>query len=356
MAKSRPDVKTIELIADYNTGMSLRELGRKYKIDAKSVAARLRKEGVSIKTRSEVMTEFDRPQMVQDYLSGMTIVNVAEKHGCERTCVERALKKANVPLRPAVDVDATKIIELYNQGMTQVDIANLFGVSAPTIVDRLDAAGIEHRNPRKHYFDEHFFDVIDTEEKAYWLGFIYADGNVSRNGRTLRVLLAIKDVAHLEKLRVTLDHPAPLLSTEKNTRLLVSSVHMGRRLQQLGIVARRGTWDSVIPQIPDHLYNHVIRGIFDGDGSVNLHKGKYLRIEFLGQLDFLQWMKNLFIHKFHLADNPIVFPQGIGIIRWSGKQIIPLIDYLYHDATIFLSRKKDICDKWLKLHQTLLLA
>lgn len=356
MAKSRPDVNTTELIADYNNGFSLRELGRKYKIDPKSVSARLRKEGERIKTRSEVMTELDKPQIVQDYLSGMTIVQVADKHKCNRSAVERALKKDNITLRPAVNVDSDKIIELYNNGMSQVEIGNLFGVSAPTIVDRLDAAGIEHRNPRKHYFDEHFFDVIDTEAKAYWLGFIYADGNVSRNGRTLRVLLAIKDVAHLEKLRVTLDHPAPLLSTEKNTRLLVSSVHMGRRLQQLGIVARRGTWDSVFPQIPDHLTHHTIRGIFDGDGCANLSRGKYLRIEFLGQLDFLQWMKNLFIHKFHLADNPIIFPHGIGMIRWSGKQIIPLINYLYHDATIFLSRKKDICDKWLKLHQTLLLA
>ena len=55
---------------------------------------------------------------------------------------------------------------------------------------------------RKYVIDHHFFDEIDTEEKAYWLGFITADGNVmqTKTGSTLRVILAVKDAGHLERM------------------------------------------------------------------------------------------------------------------------------------------------------------
>jgi len=54
------------------------------------------------------------------------------------------------------------------------------------------------------------FDNIDTEEKAYWLGFIYADGNISdmesylrKSGKyvyRMEVSLKADDIDHLNKL------------------------------------------------------------------------------------------------------------------------------------------------------------
>ena len=32
--------------------------------------------------------------------------------------------------------------------------------------------------PRKWYWDFDYFEYVDTPEKAYWLGFIYADGSL----------------------------------------------------------------------------------------------------------------------------------------------------------------------------------
>ena len=34
---------------------------------------------------------------------------------------------------------------------------------------------------KKYNFDEHYFDVIDCQEKAYWLGFICADGYIGKD-------------------------------------------------------------------------------------------------------------------------------------------------------------------------------
>ena len=53
-------------------------------------------------------------------------------------------------------------------------------------------------------FDNTVFDTIDTEEKAYWLGFMYADGYVQNNGNSVELSLKGSDVEHLEKFRVFL--------------------------------------------------------------------------------------------------------------------------------------------------------
>lgn len=33
---------------------------------------------------------------------------------------------------------------------------------------------------RRHTLDATYFDQIDTPEKAYWLGFVWADGGLSK--------------------------------------------------------------------------------------------------------------------------------------------------------------------------------
>ena len=48
-------------------------------------------------------------------------------------------------------------------------------------------------------FNEHIFDIIDTEEKAYWLGFIYADGCISLKTNAFEISLKYDDINHLNK-------------------------------------------------------------------------------------------------------------------------------------------------------------
>lgn len=48
-------------------------------------------------------------------------------------------------------------------------------------------------------YNRHIFDIIDSQEKAYWLGFIIADGYLNVDRRMLRIKLGDKDKNHLEK-------------------------------------------------------------------------------------------------------------------------------------------------------------
>lgn len=66
--------------------------------------------------------------------------------------------------------------------------------------------------------DRHYFDTIDNENKAYWLGFIYADGWVSSNGRSYEVgiELGAKDIIHLEKFKKCINSRSNIISTHKH--------------------------------------------------------------------------------------------------------------------------------------------
>ena len=77
-----------------------------------------------------------------------------------------------------------------------------YGIRRQIIAEELRKRGYEVVNYQNRLrLNENVFDVIDTEEKAYWLGFMYADGNISSEGHRLEMNLGIKDVDHMEKFR-----------------------------------------------------------------------------------------------------------------------------------------------------------
>jgi hypothetical protein len=126
-----------------------------------------------------------------------------------------------------------------------------------------------------YHLDETFFDVIDTEAKAYWLGFITADGCVrtDHSSHQLKVKLMISDAPHLEKLKTALAADYPITSGDRQgvagawAALTVSSPHMIDSLASLGVTPRKSLtvqpWDGHAD-----LMRHYWRGLFDGDGYI----------------------------------------------------------------------------------------
>lgn len=140
------------------------------------------------------------------------------------------------------------------------------------------ARGLIRRNleaptQRRYTLNEHFFDVIDTEGKAYWLGFIAADGNIS--GGNLQFGLADKDGDHLEVLIHALDGTHKVRREMRTTRFgtfPVAHLSIASRLLVAGLVGQGITprksltchaWEG-----PSDLQRHYWRGVIDGDGSV----------------------------------------------------------------------------------------
>lgn len=211
---------------------------------------------------------------------------------------------------------------------------------------------------RKYPIQEDFFDKIDTQEKAYVLGLLYADGynNTDRNSVSLGLKETDREV--LDKITALIQPSKPLQyvktsktksfeNTQNQYRLVIANKHISERLVELGC-GKAKTHNLIFPteeQVPKHLQRHFIRGYFDGDGSVSGDKQK--QFCFVGTIDFLLALQQILIEE--LGFSKVKLDQrhkekvnNIRSLRYCGvNQCITFRDWLYKDATIYLERKYD---------------
>lgn len=103
---------------------------------------------------------------------------------------------------PQVQMDS--ILTLYKSGLGETKIRNQNGVSIRHIRRTLKENGVKSIGTKRYDVDETFFEMIDTEEKSYWLGFLFADGYVRiRNEKygELKLKLQTKDKLHIMMLQ-----------------------------------------------------------------------------------------------------------------------------------------------------------
>jgi intein-encoded DNA endonuclease-like protein len=163
-----------------------------------------------------------------------------------------------------------KILNFYKQGKLLKDIALETGVHYTTI-----SRFLKNNNfttiKRKYIFNEHIFDTIDSEEKAYWVGFLFADGSNDENG--LRISLQGRDKLQLEKFLkfLKLENNYKLKERKIKDKTYFSiKIHtkiMQKSLYDLGIKKHK-TKNPEVPNIPQKFIRDFLRGFFDGDGCV----------------------------------------------------------------------------------------
>lgn len=123
---------------------------------------------------------------------------------------------------------------------------------------------------RKYDFDESYFADIDTEQKAYWLGFISADGCVTNN--SMKLAIGLGDIGHLYKIKIDIrsSHPVKIADNGHTgiAVLNISSMSMRRDLIKHGVVPAKSLIIEPCKSIPVDLSSHYWRGVFDGDGSI----------------------------------------------------------------------------------------
>lgn len=201
--------------------------------------------------------------------------------------------------------------------------------------------------PRTYTLDEKYFDKIDSQNKAYILGFIYADGSINKG--CLNITLSNKDVEILEFIKSELKYSGKitLIKIKENDycRLCICSKEMCRKLNDLGIISNK-TYDSVsLPLTPFKYYNDMLRGFFDGDGSIYSNNKKGYTVAFSSNIHILKIIKN-YLQKIDIKSSNIRlrYPDSIysGSIEMRGNnQILKFIDLIYKDNNFCLKRKHD---------------
>lgn len=209
-----------------------------------------------------------------------------------------------------------------------------------------------------YYCNYHFFEKIDSEEKAYWLGFLMADGWISKNKKSgagvVGIELQYRDINHLKKLNHALqgnykisDRWRPCLLSDSDKKyhqclLRVFSIVMYNSLIDKGFTNNK-TFDACFPKIPEEFQRHFIRGYFDGNGTICVSHN-YLSVSFCIASKTLK-DDLLFVlngNGITLSDYSYVNEFGTVIYRpqaISKDSKYTLLDYMYKDAHVYLERK-----------------
>ena len=249
-----------------------------------------------------------------------------------------------------------EVVNVYKSGVSRTEISIETGLDMRTINRILDNNNVYIRTQgemaKKYEVDYTFFEKIDTEAKAYWLGFIYADGYISKKERdsdVLGIALSSKDRKHLELFKQNIRASNPILDYEgttpqgnpsKYSRINIHNQKLVDDIFEKGVFYNK----SLIikfpteKQVPDSLINHFLRGYFDGDGCITQTNNRY-SFQMVGTKEFLSGVISV------LGANVTIGKTGnIYAINIKGNlQVNKIMDYLYKDAIVFLRRKAEIC-------------
>lgn len=235
-----------------------------------------------------------------------------------------------------------RAVKYYNSNDTTIGkCSEMFGVDRHNLsrwIKRL--SGNYETITRKQSINSSIFHTIDTEEKAYWLGFMYADGCVYGDSY-ISLELAIKDKEHLVKFNSFLGKCKPIREDNTRVRCVFKDTQIYQDLNNLGIVPRKSLvlkYPSY-SQVPKHLMRHFMRGYVDGDGSIYITHNN-INISVLGTKEFLySFIEETGLPKRKLYESKKGRNVNCFFFQYSGANAKLLIDYLYKDATIFLERK-----------------
>jgi hypothetical protein len=207
---------------------------------------------------------------------------------------------------------------------------------------------------RKYHLDHTFFDNIDSQEKAYFLGLLFADGcNDTLNG-VVSIDLQEGDINILEKFTELIQPLKPIKiypnyhSKSNRARMVIASRYVSNRLAEIGMVSQKSEKLCSLNDVPKHLMNHFIRGYFDGNGSIGVY-GKVQNVEFsiCSTKMFLEILQK------NLIDECLLSATKFGKrhknrdsnschIKYTGRfSCLKIREYLYKDATVYMKRKYD---------------
>lgn len=120
--------------------------------------------------------------------------------------------------------------------------------------------------PRTYTLNQDYFKKVDTLNKAYIVGFIFADGSVFKNYLTITV--SNKDIEVLNFIKKEMNYSGPLHDKGEYSSLSISSKEIAGDLKSIGIIPNKTYDTKTLPTISDALYPAFLLGFFDGDGSI----------------------------------------------------------------------------------------
>lgn len=256
-----------------------------------------------------------------------------------------------------------RCIELYEEGMSSPKIAKELGIAKPTVL-----LAIKHLPKKKKQFyntytcNYSFFDSIDNEANAYFLGLFYADGYNDQNKGQITLGFAEKDRELVEKFKIAIEatHPISIANRKRENvnaqpfhKLFINSRPLSDSLAKHGCVQAKTHILDKLPEMEESLLRHFVRGYFDGDGSVwhsLVGSGNKVNLSFTGNKPFLINVQEILVKELGIGSPNIYIRHKdrgneIGDLRYALEPAYKVLEWLYSDCQYYSERKKTISFK-----------
>ena len=238
-------------------------------------------------------------------------------------------------------MNTQKILNLYNDNISINKISDYLGISRYYVYKTLNENEVHLRGINKIKIkNENIFEKIDTHEKAYFLGLLLADGCNYANKTILQLHIQDKDI--IQKLIDFIGYEGSLNINGSKSTLVINSKKITSDLEKFEFLPRK-THSLKFPNINHNMFNSLILGYLDGDGSISFSKNK-AQVSFTGNSDMIIPIKNIlnnigvnsYVTKRHKDRDDNI----ITIIISGNNQVVRLLDWIYKDSEYFFERKK----------------
>lgn len=313
-------------------------------------------------------------EIVRDYVDNMSITDISRKYSYNRKKIRSVLINEGVYRGSGnygkkynwTNSDILHIIYLYDDcRMPAHKIGDIYGCRDTTILNILIKNGIntsrkrDNHNWTKYSVDESYFRDIDNQDKAYWYGFLLADGHTTKDGK-LKLALQSSDKEHIARFLISLEsnHPIHKITQQDAYETTVSSSILVGDLVSKGFNNQKSQWfdvEKIVSHVPESLMHHFIRGYFDGDGCVGIYKqthgnGYIYHVSIVGIKEMMECINNLFDNKFSINKDDRTTGTYQLVMR-NKDNVFCFYEYVYKEANIFLNRKQEIFDRMIRQQQ-----
>jgi predicted transcriptional regulator len=245
----------------------------------------------------------------------------------------------------------SQIDEINSKNLSKKEISEYLKVSMPTVSLLCKEYNLSHNADKRKYKPNDNYFKTWSNEMAYFLGLLVADGHVRKQNNIIMLNLKKTDEAIIQNLKEAIEYHGPIYTINKKDGqpqacLTVSSKEMVKDLNGLGLSGNK-TYDfDWIKDIPDEFVSDFVRGVFDGDGCVYINTiKKNYTVNLVGTYKLTENIKkifnNLYSNNFgHLQKN-----KNVQILIFNGRyNALSFLNWIYTNSTqsTRLGRKYDL--------------
>lgn len=265
-----------------------------------------------------------------------------------------AYSVANARRRKQAEEKIEKVLDIYYKGEYEntTEFLRDYGIIPSTFwnyLKRHNLPSLRHTT-RKYTMNEDYFSCIDTEEKAYWLGFIQCDGYITKD--VIEIGLCSKDISHLEKFKKAIQYTGKITQRKiankyDSCRMYIRSNKLLQPLVNIGLDKFRSLTMELLMKHDNPLFIHYVRGIIDANANISLKQyvhsvsvncilssgSKKFAQEFTNEMNLYCNDNNAVVYK---ADNDKNFSCRLRKVAY-----MKLFNDSYKNACISLKRKQE---------------